>query len=78
MISTKNEHIHIVKNSQELEDTIDEIGAYRRDLRMKGVVSSEKEHPLETIQLCPTNVDKPIVWEFHQVVPRLHVECHKA
>ena len=45
MISTKNEHIHIVKNSQELEDTIDEIGAYRRDLRMKGVVSSEKEHP---------------------------------
>lgn len=78
MVFTKNEHIHIVKNSRELEDTIDEIGAYRRNLRMKGAVSSEKEYPLETIQLCPTNVDEPIVWEFHQVVPRLHVECHTA
>ena len=80
MVNT-DKHVRVVKSTDELARAIDQIRTYREEFAERhaeahgGYAPKEREYPEETVVLSPDSDAEPILWDYRDVLSRLHITC---
>lgn len=80
MVKT-DKHVWVVRGTEGLARAIDQIRAYRKDFAEayaeahEGRAPDERAYPEETVVLSPDSDAEPILWDYRDMLARLHVTC---
>ena len=76
-----DKHFRVVKSTDELARAIDQIRMYREEFAERhaeargGYAPKKREYPEETVVLSPDSDAEPILWDYRDMLFRLHVTC---